>query len=222
MTLSTSLASVCLVLLGLLFGFNIQISASFNSFLTSIGTVLSGLGAAFAAFYSYKSSLQWKSEFNHSTLYEYLNELERLLIKFTSNISENLNDESLDVMTAFRAPTNSSSEVREQYQLVYARIEELIDEEQLVHLEQLNLSKLTFSLTQPFIDYTIKRKALFQYLQDNEDRLESADYDDPLVQKYVSSIDEKMEQALQYHLYIEKICSEAKSSLKMIRKSLSH
>ncbi|MGR5391167.1 hypothetical protein [Vibrio crassostreae] len=187
-----------------------------------MGTVLSGLGAALAAFYSYKSSLQWKSEFNHSTLYEYLNELERLLIKFTSNISKYSNDESLDVRTAFSAPTNSSSEIREQYQLVYARIEELLDKEQLVHLEQLNLTKLTSSLTQPFIDYTIKRKALFQYLQDNEERLNSADYDDPFAQKDVDSINEKMEQALQHHFYIEKICSEAKNNLKLIRTSLSN
>ncbi|PMP13744.1 hypothetical protein BCS92_15545 [Vibrio tasmaniensis] len=59
------ICALCLVLVGLIFGFHIQVSESAVSALASMGSILGGMGAAGAAYISYRSTKEWKNEFYH-------------------------------------------------------------------------------------------------------------------------------------------------------------
>ncbi len=216
MSFAVSISSVCLVLVGLLFGFNIQVSDSLNLFLSSAGGFLSGLGAAIAAFFSYKASCQWKHQFNHSVLYENLNELELLLLEFTTSITAASNDDNLKVQTAYQAPTVLAGAVSQKYQVVYSKIEELIPSETQKVFAELDLNRLKESLTQPFIDYAIKKNALERYIEENANDLVVCAVDAILNEE----VDKKMNEANLHHSKIQTICSSAISNLREVRQSL--
>ncbi|OOE86664.1 hypothetical protein BZG73_03790, partial [Salinivibrio siamensis] len=71
---------LALVLVGMLFGLNFQVSESAVTFFNTMGTTLSGVGAAAAAYISYLSIGEWRQQTKHSLLYGYLSELEDLLL----------------------------------------------------------------------------------------------------------------------------------------------
>ncbi|EML0423776.1 hypothetical protein V9656_000972 [Vibrio parahaemolyticus] len=126
-------AVVVLVLVGLLVGFNIQISSSFVQLISSLGAFVGGLGAAFAAFFSYKSIHQWREQFVLSNVFELLNEQNDIMRSLFTDFNKKLMVSDIDKLT-FQEKLKLQNEVfhnvEEQYERLHNRIEPLLGDRQ--------------------------------------------------------------------------------------------
>lgn len=157
MSFSILLAAFSLVLIGLLFGFNIQVDNSLISIVSSIGTFVSAMAAAAAAYFSYRSIGQWRDEAQHSLSYNHFNDLEIELTLYIKQVRNELysNDEQ-DFMQAFRIAASSSQEIRDKYENLYQKIFELVPVSMHAQLKTLELSTLIYNLHTPIIEYKSK------------------------------------------------------------------
>ena len=148
---------ILLVLVGLLFGFNIQVSDSLVNIMGSIGTMIGGLGAAIAAFISYRSMGQWRAEFNHAKLYELVNELDGILHDVLATLHDTVFSESINVRNFLGALPRSVKPYSKAYDKTYDALRLLLkvnstyNEQALVLLEQLALNSLLIQMHDPFI-----------------------------------------------------------------------
>ncbi|TOM45563.1 hypothetical protein CGH76_23490, partial [Vibrio parahaemolyticus] len=95
MQFAVLVCALSLVLIGLLFGFNIQISDSVVAVLNSMGSILGGVGAAVAAFISFRSMGQWREQFTYSKAYEALSTLEEIIPQLFEGFMKKAYDRSL-------------------------------------------------------------------------------------------------------------------------------
>lgn len=143
-----------LVLVGMLFGLNFQVSESAVTFFNAMGTTLSGIGAAAAAYISYLSIGQWKEQSKHSLLYEYLSTIETSLKIYEKEFIEKaITQDGLPVTKALRAFGEPESIIRNDYLDAYQKASEIADGEKLEKLESLELYKLKSRLFYPFDRY---------------------------------------------------------------------
>ncbi len=152
-------ATISLILVGLLFGFNIQVSDSVVNIIGSVGTMVGGLGAAFAAFISYRSMGQWRREFNHVKLYELVNELDDILHDVLATLHDTVFSESINVRNFLGALPRSVEPYNKAYDKTHNTLRLLLEtnvnknEQALMLLEQLTLSSLLIQMHEPFIKY---------------------------------------------------------------------
>lgn len=145
---------LALVLVGMLFGFNIQVSSSFIETIGSVGGTLSGLGAAVAAFYSYKSTKQWKKEFNHSEMYEHLNEIERLLNFYHVRLINELREQEIPhAINAFGIITESEKKTQEEYIKIWIKTSRICNKTQESNLNKIELTNIQKELFKEYRNY---------------------------------------------------------------------
>ncbi|MCG9560395.1 hypothetical protein L1D28_01925 [Vibrio chagasii] len=153
MEISVLLAALALVLCGLLFGFNIQVSSSLVDTLSSLGAAIGGIGAAAAAYFAYRAIGEWKKQFNHSEAYQSLKELEILLNKIWLEVDKktDLSNEELRKPTAVLTSVPSAfNKYKLAYTQHYSTLELLLEPNQLDLLVSL---KFDFLLKRTFESY---------------------------------------------------------------------
>jgi len=213
MSIPILLAALSLVLIGLLFGFNIQTSQSFISLLSTIGTLVSAVAAAIAAYFSYKSVGQWRNEAEHKLLYDHFNELENLLTTYINKVKEQVYNDS-DTFVSFYAASSSASEISDDYESVYLKIYELAPKTMHPGLDTLQLSSLVSELTEPIMKYKSSRFALNKYVEDNPLKTEQ------MMMSEIPEMRESGKKMMKAGLEIELIFSETRKSLSSLRASL--
>ncbi|MCZ2803119.1 hypothetical protein [Vibrio alginolyticus] len=81
---------VALVLIGLLFGFHIQVSTSVVNFISSIGTLVGGFGTAYVAYLAHTSLGEWRKEFHYKNVYSQLSDFEAILRDMLDDFNEDI------------------------------------------------------------------------------------------------------------------------------------
>lgn len=150
------LAALALVLCGLLFGFNIQVSSSLVETLSSLGAAIGGIGAAAAAYFAYRAIGEWKNQFNHSEAYHNLKELEVLLNKIWLEVDKNtdLSNEELRKPKAVLASVPSAfNKYKLAYTQYYSTLELLLEPNQLDLLVNLKFDFLLKKTIESHIRY---------------------------------------------------------------------
>ncbi|MEF1200077.1 hypothetical protein QTO12_05945 [Vibrio owensii] len=147
MNVSILIASLCLVLVGLLFGFNIQVNKTAVDALSAISSFVAAVSAAAAAYFSYSSIGQWKKQTKHSLLYEHLTTLEDLLVPFLDEYKEKVFDANvnkpLDVLSIVPSCARG---IKRDYSKAYNKVRELIDEGKREELRKIELDTLIAEL----------------------------------------------------------------------------
>ncbi|KKA45138.1 hypothetical protein [Salinivibrio sp. KP-1] len=161
---------LALVLVGMLFGFNIQVSNSFIDTLTSVGGTLSGLGAMAAAYISYLSIGQWKEQYKHSLIYEYLSTLEDLLHTYDREFCEKaINRDSLSFRGKVALRFEPVSMILNDYNKTYQKAREIADKKTLVKLKDIEIFSLNESVYRAFMDFDSARKKQDDFLNKNSE-----------------------------------------------------
>ncbi|ELA6667922.1 hypothetical protein RC861_004223 [Vibrio parahaemolyticus] len=111
-----------LVFVGMLFGFHIQVSTSFINVITSIGTLLGGFGAAYAAFMARQSVGEWRNEFHYKNTYNQLSEFETLLQDIFIDFGENIIQHTKLLNATKGELATASVEVLPKYAKRYAQL----------------------------------------------------------------------------------------------------
>lgn len=211
-----ALAAFSLVLVGMIFGFNIQINADTTSFLASIGSLVGGLAAAVAAFFSYRSVGEWRNQMQHSLIYEHLSYLETLLNEYVKKVNESAEDvDELSVSKVLCIASHSAKNIREEYENTYQKIYELIPPHLQSEVEKLHFYRLIQQYNLALHDYKVKSGLLSRYLSMNREKLEGA-----LSPEQSKELTDKMDAALHHHEAIISVGSNAKISLSNLRASL--
>ncbi len=168
------IAVICLIFVGLLFGFNIQVSDSLVSVIGSLGTMVGGVGAAFAAFISYRSIGQWRKEFTHGKLYELTLQLEDTLHDALADLHEAAFSESIpNKLSFFSVLPRSIQPYRKSYERVHDTIRLLLEsdstnnEKALELLKKLTLDSLLHQMHSPFVQYHDSQGRVDIYLSKN-------------------------------------------------------
>ncbi|MFA0039033.1 hypothetical protein [Vibrio sp. 10N.261.52.A1] len=213
-------AVLALVLVGMLFGFNIQINADATSFLASIGSLVGGLAAAVAAFFSYRSVGEWRNQMQHSLLYEHLSHLETLLNEYVKKVNKSANNiDEIPVYKVLNIASQSARDVREEYESNYQKIHELIPTHLKVQLEELHFLTLTYQYNIALHDYKVKSSSLSRYISENKEKLEEASFDE-LSREESKELIDMNNAALAHYDFIMSIGGNAKISLSELRASL--
>ncbi len=167
-------AAISLILVGLLFGFNIQVSDSVVNIIGSVGTMVGGLGAAFAAFISYRSMGQWRWEFDHAKRYELVNKLDDILHDVLTTLHDTVFSESINVRNFLGALPRSVKPYSKAYDKAHDDLRLLLEanaknEQALMLLEQLTLNSLLSHMHEPFIRYHDSNNRINAYFAEHPD-----------------------------------------------------
>lgn len=219
-TMVIALAAFTLVLVGMIFGFNIQINADATSFLASIGSLVGGLAAAVAAFFSYRSVGEWRNQMQHSLMYEHLSHLDSLLNEYVKKVNKIANDiDDIPIYKVLNIASHSASNIREEYENNYQKIYEIIPTNLQSQLEELHFSTLTYQYNVALHDYKVKSSLLSRYISKNKERFEEASFDELSPEESKELIDKSNSALGQYNVIIS-IGGDAKISLSNLRVSL--
>lgn len=145
-----------LVLAGMLFGFNIQVSSSLLSVINSLGTVIGGIGAATAAYISYRSINQWKEQSKHAESIQKLYQLESILIEILTNFETNFisnNGLKLKKTEQLAQISNLLGSKSKEYTRVYGELLTLLNKSQIEHLKIVDKTNLIMELSTCYFDY---------------------------------------------------------------------
>ncbi|MCJ0805500.1 hypothetical protein [Vibrio vulnificus] len=209
------LASLSLVFVGLIFGFNIQIDNSVLTALSNLGSLVGGLGAAVAAYFSYRSIGQWRHQEQYVLLYQHFNELELLLNQYTINVRRFITKiDELKPWEIFSIASTSGENIFNNYNLIYQKICELLPEENLSKIEKLNLNQLSSNLCFHIMEYS---KALNKYKLfaiNNEEKINGES------QCEIDKLDQLMCEVLRLYNEIELMLKVPHDNLKQLRSSI--
>ncbi|HHC6610378.1 hypothetical protein [Vibrio parahaemolyticus] len=148
--------SLVLVLLGLLFGFNIQVSDSLNDFLSSLGALLGGFGAAIAAYFSYRSSTQWKEQFVLSNTFHKLNDQIDILKALFKDFNETAMSSTVAEMNLTERINIASRIIHSyetDYEQLYFRVNSLLSKNQLSTYNKVCFSAIRTELFKSWSSY---------------------------------------------------------------------
>lgn len=214
MSVAIVLATVSLVLVGMLFGFNIQVNNTFLAALSSVGTLLAGLAAAAAAYFSYASIGQWKKQAEHSLLYEQIDELESLLITFVNNVKcKAFDSEYNGVRKVLGLTATCAKEIRPEYERLFNKIYDLTSEDKHSYLEVINLDSLIKELYEPILELKSSNNRMDKFIELNEDTKTKPMHEFP-------ELMEEMHKHFAYQLAITTTCEGALDAIRNLRKSL--
>lgn len=214
MTVSILIVSFCLVLVGLLFGFNIQVDESIISIFSSVSSLIAAFAAAAAAYFSYMSIGQWRKQSEHSLLYEHLSDLENLLLAFLEEFKEKAFDENINkVLDVIQIPASAARNVRPEYEKVYNKIKGLIVSSKQDDLEEIELSALLLKLHEPLLKLKSTKNRIDRFCKEHPETNENSLDEFPELQ-------ENMRLMLQYSIDITNICEQATTVLRSLRSSL--
>lgn len=144
---------LALVLVGMLFGLNFQVSDSAVTFFNAMGTTLSGVGAATAAYISYLSIGQWKNQFNHSLMYNYINSLEALLESYRHEFySEAIGRNDL-TMWDHNLPIHIGEKTSKEYVDIYRKAVEICPQDKKSYIQNANLHDVLKKVTIEFNNF---------------------------------------------------------------------
>lgn len=172
MQLAVLVCALSLVLVGLLFGFNIQVSDSVVAVLNSMGSILGGVGAAVAAFISYRSVGQWKKEFKHSKVYEAIWTLEEIIPQMIQEIIQAFSDHELHLLglgEAMERITNITISNSKSYNKAFGVLSDMLPVEQRDELKKLRLSAMQSMFLASYFTVRDAKKALDDFFEDNPD-----------------------------------------------------
>lgn len=214
MSVAIVIAAVLLVLVGMLFGFNIQVNNSLLSTISSLSSVLAAISAAAAAYFSFASIGQWKKQVEHSLLYEQLDELEDLLIQFLEDVKKKAFDTDYKGVTkVVSLPASSASKIRARYERLFNKIADLISEEKLPSLTPIDLNSLVNALFEPICELKSCDYRIDTFIEENEDTKIKP------MQEFPEMMEE-MRKHMAYQVAIVVICDDAMASIRELRKSL--
>ncbi|MDW1898795.1 hypothetical protein [Vibrio sp. Vb1337] len=144
-----------LVFVGLIFGFHIQVSTSFINVITSIGTLLGGFGAAYAAYLARQSVGEWRDEFHYKNTYSQLSEFESMLKTMLEDFTENsLSKDSLTTLSntaALQIPLKILHPYRERYQRLHEDILNGLSSEGARAFKELEYSSVCAAMSNSFL-----------------------------------------------------------------------
>ncbi|GLR76802.1 hypothetical protein [Aliivibrio sifiae] len=144
MNFTVPIAIVALILVGLLFGFTIQISSSILNVISSVGSAIGGMGAAIAAWFSYRAIAEWKHEFKYKIKYEYINEMESIFYKVWGDFSQIILTESVSSTDSENPLISNFDQYRERYEYCYSQLSPLMKDKEI--LENVSYIRITFNL----------------------------------------------------------------------------
>lgn len=165
------ISALCLVLVGLIFGFHIQVSETAVSILASMGSILGGMGAAGAAYISYRSTKEWKNEFYHGKQYEHVLQLESLLLDINAALNKAIHDESVTGLRLIGALHKSTAPFQKDYKQSLNSLRLISrkskNESASNVLEQLDIDKILMSMHEPFLHYRDSQSRIDDYFKNN-------------------------------------------------------
>tara|TARA_Y100000588_G_C14252638_1_gene924121 strand:- start:995 stop:1702 length:708 start_codon:yes stop_codon:yes gene_type:complete len=164
--ITIAIICIALILVGLIFGLNIQVSNDFISIWNSFSSTIGGLGAAAAAYLSYRSMDRWRMEFNHSKSYESLNEISLLIDEwFESLITTITSREICDLeplqQMSLLSPRIFFKEYR-VYNNSYHNILATIDKKYIGDVKTLEYSVVTEELNSICFEYIVNNQELMK------------------------------------------------------------
>ncbi|EIO4562492.1 hypothetical protein LQM11_003072 [Vibrio parahaemolyticus] len=163
MQLAVLVCALSLVLVGLLFGFNIQVSDSVVAVLNSMGSILGGVGAAVAAFISYRSAGQWKKEFKYSKVYEAIWILEEIIPQMIQEIMQAFTDHelhSLGWVDTIERITNITVSNSKSYNKAFGVLSDMLPVGQRDELKKLRLSAMQSTFLASYFTVRDAKKSL--------------------------------------------------------------
>lgn len=213
-------AAFALVLVGMLFGFNIQINADGTNFLSSVGSLIGGISAAVAAFFSYRSVGEWRNQMQHSLLYEHFSHLEKSLQEYVNKVNRATDDiQNIPIYKALTIASRSASDVREEYESSYHKIHELIPTHLQTQVEELNIYTLNQKYNVALQAYKLRDSEFSRYTSQNKIVLEERSLDE-LPAEISCELFEKTNAALESYGKVMLIGNTAKSNLSSLRASI--
>ncbi|EHV5554579.1 hypothetical protein K0W35_001199 [Vibrio parahaemolyticus] len=164
MQLAVLVCALSLVLVGLLFGFNIQVSDSVVAVLNSMGAILGGVGAAVAAFISYRSAGEWRKQHQYIEIYNALGIMEEKIGAIFDAFDQVINDPKRDdVSVVWRHIYKSVfKKYSHDYNKALATLRNLTPSGLIENVDSLDLFCLNAKFTKWFIeiaDITVKVKS---------------------------------------------------------------
>ncbi|WP_146162339.1 hypothetical protein [Vibrio splendidus] len=213
-------AAFALVFVGMLFGFNIQINADTTNFFASVGSLIGGISAAIAAFFSYRSVGEWRNQMQHSLLYEHFSNLEVLLQEYVNKVNRATDDiESIPIYKVLTLASRSASDVREEYESNYHKIHGLIPTHLQTQVEELNIYTLNQKYNVALQACKIRDSELSRYTSKNKIVLDERSLDE-LPAEIRLELFEKTNAAAESYSNVMLIGNTAKSNLNSLRASL--
>ncbi|MPX98104.1 hypothetical protein EHW61_15830 [Salinivibrio sp. VYel6] len=152
------IAVLALVLVGMLFGLNFQVSESAVTFFNAMGTTLSGVGAAAAAYISYLSIGQWREQSKHSLLLDNINKIDKTLDCFHDEIIHELATSKNDSFIIDTALSVSIKKEIRGYISAYREIMELCNDELQMKIKKIEINHIKAELFEIFDSHDKKIK----------------------------------------------------------------
>lgn len=144
--LITLLCAVSLVLVGLIFGLNVQINDSTVEFINSISSMVAAVAAAVAALATVYSLKSWKNEFTHTRLYESILALEGLLWDFFTDYECLYSDENFGHLEVVSASSGVRNKYQKEFEKHYSEISYLSAGRYDDQLKFIDITVLTIDL----------------------------------------------------------------------------
>ncbi|ENP0826394.1 hypothetical protein ACCI36_003563 [Vibrio parahaemolyticus] len=171
MQLAVLVCALSLVLVGLLFGFNIQVSDSVVAVLNSMGSILGGVGAALAAFISYRSAGQWREQFVHSKAYEALSVLEEIVPQIFEGFMKKAYDRDLRHADFFRITkevfTIATPDMEKSYNNAIFSLFQLLPHAQRENLNTLTLVEIRQKMTHAYFTISDSSASIDEFFKNN-------------------------------------------------------
>ncbi|EHK2853870.1 hypothetical protein J7X11_002292 [Vibrio parahaemolyticus] len=178
MQLAVLVCALSLVLVGLLFGFNIQVSDSVVAVLNSMGSILGGVGAAVAAFISYRSIGLWREQFVHSKTYEAFSVLEEIIPQIFEGFMQKAYDQDLRQADFFRPIkeilTATTPNEEKSYNNAILSLYQLLPRDQRTSLNTLALASIQQKLLQAYFTISDSSSSISEFLKNNPEVAKSS------------------------------------------------
>ncbi|CAK2572501.1 hypothetical protein [Vibrio crassostreae] len=210
---SIILAPVILVLTGLLFGFNIKVSNSAVALINSLGTIIGGIGAAIAAYISFRSMGQWKEEFRHSKAFESLSELSEALDElFEQFRKEALSDQSENkgVFEQLSLVASMVQPLKKNYRHHYNNAQAALSVSNIQKLDRLEINLIAGELNEIY----------YSYIESYQAGRKLAEQNDHLTLSEIPGIRPHMQNMFAQQLKFSTLQSECITSLQDMKSAL--